>query len=108
MSTCSTWNAPCSGCGMQARETVNEEDVKKAIQLVILPRATIQNPPDQDQENQEPPPPPPPPPPSDEQQEEEDQEEEDQEDEDQEDEPEQEVCCANGLGVGQDTLRRTR
>lgn len=69
---------------------MNEEDIKKAIQLVILPRATITDQPDQDE--QPPPPPPPPPPPSDEQQEEEeDQEEEEQENEEQE-EQEQEVA----------------
>lgn len=64
--------------------------MKKAVQLVILPRATIVDPPEQD-EQQPPPPPPPPPPPSDEQeQEEEEQEEEEQEDQEQE-EQEQEV-----------------
>lgn len=64
---------------------MNEDDIKKAIQLVILPRATITDQPEQDE--QQPPPPPPPPPPSNEQEQEEDeQEEEEQEDQEQEQE----------------------
>lgn len=75
---------------MQARETVNEEDLKKAIQLVILPRATIVDPPEQD-EQQPPPPPPPPPPPSDEQEQEEEEQEEDEQEDQEQEEQEQEV-----------------
>ena len=73
----------------QARESVNEEDVKKAIQLVILPRATITDQPDQ--EEQPPPPPPPPPPPSNEQEEEEEDQEEDEQENEEQEEQEQEV-----------------
>jgi len=71
---------------------VNEEDVKKAIQLVILPRATITDQPDQDE--QPPPPPPPPPPPSDEQEQEEEEQEEEEQDNEQENEQEDEVHCS--------------
>ena len=66
---------------------MNEEDVKKAIQLVILPRATLTDQPDQ-QEQPPPPPPPPPPPSAEEQQEEEEEEEEEQDNEDEEQEQE--------------------
>ena len=73
----------------QARETVNEEDLKKAVQLVILPRAEIKD--QQDQSDEQPPPPPPPPPPQDQQQEEEEKEEDEEEEEqDNEDQDEQE------------------
>ena len=77
---------------LQARETVNEEDVKKAIQLVILPRATITDQPDSDEQ---PPPPPPPPPPSNEQEQEEEEEEEDEQEQEDQDEKEQEVRGSN-------------
>ena len=77
----------------QARETVNEEDIKKAIQLVILPRAEIQ---DQQEQSDEQPPPPPPPPPQD-QQEEQDQEDDEEDDQEQEDEQEQEDKVSHHL-----------
>ncbi|KAF3633653.1 Magnesium-chelatase subunit ChlD, chloroplastic [Capsicum annuum] len=68
---------------IDGRERVNVDDLKKAVELVILPRSSImENPPDQ--QNQQPPPPPPPPQnqdSSEEQNEEEKEEQEDQEDE---------------------------
>jgi len=82
-------------CFPQARETVNEEDVKKAIQLVILPRATITDQPDQDE--QPPPPPPPPPPPNEEEQEEEEDQEENEQEDEQENEQEDEVIYHPGI-----------
>lgn len=67
---------------IDGREKVGVDELKKAVELVILPRSTIvENPPDQ--QNQQPPPPPPPPQnqdSSEEQNEEEEKEEEDQED----------------------------
>ncbi|KAK8544348.1 hypothetical protein V6N13_056130 [Hibiscus sabdariffa] len=68
---------------LEGRERVGVDDLKKAVELVILPRSIInENPPDQ--QNQQPPPPPPPP------QNEESGEEQNEEEEDQEDESDQE------------------
>ncbi|KAL4384290.1 hypothetical protein GQ457_15G028910 [Hibiscus cannabinus] len=68
---------------LEGRERVGVDDLKKAVELVVLPRSIInENPPDQ--QNQQPPPPPPPP------QNEESGEEQNEEEEDQEDESDQE------------------
>ncbi|GMJ00875.1 PIGMENT DEFECTIVE EMBRYO 166, ALBINA 1 [Hibiscus trionum] len=66
---------------LEGRERVGVDDLKKAVELVILPRSIInENPPDQ--QNQQPPPPP--------SQNEESGEEQNEEEEDQEDESDQE------------------
>ncbi|XP_070055603.1 magnesium-chelatase subunit ChlD, chloroplastic-like isoform X1 [Nicotiana tabacum] len=73
---------------IDGREKVGVDELKKAVELVILPRSTIvENPPDQ--QNQQPPPPPPPPQNQD-SSEEQNEEEEKEEEEDQEDEKDEE------------------
>ncbi|CAN1751102.1 Magnesium-chelatase subunit ChlD, chloroplastic [Linum perenne] len=84
---------------LEGREKVTVDDLKKAVELVILPRSIISDTPPPDQQNQPPPPPPPPQSQEDGGEEEEEEEEEgdnDEEQEQQEQIPEEFIFDAEG------------
>ncbi|XP_077218511.1 ALBINA 1 isoform X2 [Tasmannia lanceolata] len=74
---------------LDGREKVNVDDLKRAAELVILPRSIINENP-QEQQNQPPPPPPPPPPQNQDSAEDQSEEDDQEEDNDQENEQQEE------------------
>ncbi|CAN6297313.1 unnamed protein product [Urochloa humidicola] len=93
---------------MEGREKVFVDDLKKAVELVILPRSILSDNP-QDQQQEQPPPPPPPPENQDSSEDQDEEEEDDQEDNEEENEqqeqqiPEEFIFDAEG-GLVDDKL----
>ncbi|MBF2027283.1 MAG: magnesium chelatase ATPase subunit D [Oscillatoriales cyanobacterium C42_A2020_001] len=95
-----------ANAALEGRTEVNADDLRRAVELVIIPRSTILQPPP---DEQQPPPPPPPPPQDQSEQEQEDEEEKEDEDENKPDQepntiPEEFVFDPEGVILDPDVL----
>ncbi len=85
-----------AAAALEGRDLVSADDLKRAVELVIVPRSLI-TPPPPEQEQQPPPPPPPPEPPQDENQQEQEEKEEEKEPEQPDNLPEEFVFDPEGV-----------
>lgn len=86
-----------AAAALEGRDFVSADDLKRAVELVIIPRSIITPPPPEQEQQQPPPPPPPPEPPQDENQQEQEEKEEEKEPEQPDNLPEEFIFDPEGV-----------